>query len=136
MRLSCPSQYQYYECEVISLILGMKETTFVTPSYNYNTSAIAELRCDYGLDFVNGLDTKTHSQYTIAMTSTNVGNVIQAPFKFKVKNFNNKTVKFSLLGDDGNLLTYNNYLVSTSVIGTFDYNKPWTLVIKMRGTNE
>lgn len=137
IKLNCSPQYRYFKCEVIGFYLGLKETVLSSALavVDYHTNAIIELRAEDGLDFIFSSDTKSHSFNTLAFAVTNT-TFQQAPHEFKVANFNNKTVKFSLYGDDGSLLTYNNYTSTGPVTSVVPYNKPWTLVIKMTGVNE
>jgi hypothetical protein len=48
-----------------------------------------------------------------------------------VANFNGRSVKFSIYDDAGNLLTYQ---ANGTTLTSFD--KPWVLVLNMKGTNE
>lgn len=123
IKLSSPSnKYKYYDAEVSGFYLSLKEN-----AVDVHTNGIVELRSEYGLDITNGSDTKTHSLKTLAFCVTN-NCLPQTGHTFRVANFENKSVNFSIYGDDGvTLLNYNSNAVVTP------YNRPWTLVLKLTG---
>jgi len=69
----------------------------------------------------------------VAFQSTT--NFYQAkPDKFKVANFNGVTINFKIVGDDEKPLSYLERTVNLDVL--YEYNKPWVLILNMKGCNE
>lgn len=112
-----PQQYRYFECSVSALHIS---------TYNLQiTTSTFELRSD-NIGFLNGKDTKNNILHTLAFASFN-NTYPQGPYKFKIDNFNGRSVNFRLLGDTGLLLTTGNTNIT--------YNSPWILVLNMVGYN-
>ena len=131
IRLSCPSLYKYYECEVVGFYLSYLGDLTSDTNTNFYSTGFIELRAD-NFDFVDfGGD--TGNKKTIAFQSTT--NFYQAkPDKFKVANFNGVTINFKIVGDDENPLSYLERTTASDVM--YQYNKPWVLVLNMKGCNE
>jgi len=131
IRLSCPSLYKYYECEVVGFYLSFLGDLTSDTNTNFYTTGFIELRAD-NFDFVDfGNDTGNKKMIAIQST-TNFYHT--KPTKFKVANFNGVTINFSLIGDDGTPLTY---LERTPGLDLeYEYNKPWILILNMKGYNE
>ena len=124
IRLQCPSLFKYYECEIVGFYLGYTGTK--TDVY---TSGFLELRSD-NFTFVDfGSDTGNKRVVAVQTTSNFYNQQIQ---KFKVANFNGVTINFSIVGDDGLPLSY----LAAGVGQPVAYNKPWILILNMKGSNE
>ena len=53
------------------------------------------------------------------------------PDKFKVANFNGVTINFKIVGDDEKPLSY----MERGLDVLHEYDKPWVLILNMKGTN-
>ena len=128
IRLSCPSLYKYYECEVVALYLGHLGQFDEDPNMNFYTTGFIELRAD-NFSFVDfGAD--TGNKKVIATQSTNNFYQTQST-KFKVANFNGVTINFKIVGDDEKPLSY----MERGLDVLHEYDKPWVLILNMKGTN-
>ena len=131
IRLSCPSLYKYYECEVVGFYLSHLGAFDTDPSTLFYTTGFIELRAD-NLTFAD-FGNDTGNKKVIAVQSTN-NFYHQKNQKFKVANFNGVTVNFNLVGDDNDTLFY---IETVGAIKTaYEYDKPWILILNMKGTNE
>ena len=116
-----PQQYRYYKCEVSALHISTERGAFTTSTF--------ELRAD-GLDIENGWDTNNKRNSSVAFASFN-NTYPQGTYTFTASNFNSRTVRFQLYGDDNNLLTSN-----FNGAGVAAYNRPWILVLNMTGIED
>ena len=122
IRLNCPSNYQYYDCEVDSFYMKTKLSNGDAIPFK---SATIELRAQ-DLQFVNGNDTKNRNLTSLCFYSLN--SFISSNISFRVSNFNTKEIKFQLLDEENDLLLA--YSSNT------DYDEPWVLVLKMTGVED
>jgi hypothetical protein len=114
-----PNQYKYFTCEVAALHVsttgnngaGMTTSTF-------------ELRAD-GLNIENGWDTNNKRNTSVAFASFN-NTYPQGTYTFTTDNFNGRSVRFQLLGDNNALLTN----------GAGQYNSPWILALNLTGIED
>ena len=121
IRLKCPSQYQYIQCYGASFYASFPEI--------YNTYTV-ELRVS-DIDIYDSFDSSLGNLKTLAFENIGVANnADRANINFKCGNFNNKLVTFTLVNENGVLLT--------ETVGgvTADYNRPWVLVMKCKGLTE
>lgn len=123
IRLNCPSNYQYFDCEVETLLLSTKSYKMV--------DSFCELRAD-GLQFVDGNDTKHNKLKSLGFYSFE-NKDFNGHLKFRLANFNNSEILFTLYNDDNTLLKPD---IGTTAEVLADYDEPWILVLKMTGVNE
>jgi len=116
-----PQQYRYYKCEVAALHISTERGVF--------TSSTFELRAD-GIDIENGWDTNNKRNTSVAFASYN-NTYPQSSYTFTCGNFNGRSVRFQLYGDDNALLT-SNYNGG----GVAIYNRPWILILNMTGIED
>jgi hypothetical protein len=114
-----PQQYRYFNCEVSALHVS------TTGLANFTTSTF-ELRAD-GIDIENGWDTNNKRNTSVGFASFN-NTYPQGSYTFTCANFNGRSVRFQLYGDNNALLTTNN--------GANQYNAPWFLILNMTGIEE
>jgi hypothetical protein len=118
-----PSRYQEFECEVVGFYISTKDCIF-----NAGVSMI-ELRSDIPLS--NGMDTYGNNLRTLAICDLNSNNTT-GTHSFRCGNFNRLAPKFTLYDDSNNLLQTDFY----NVAGFDDFDRPWILVLKMRGVTK
>ena len=116
-----PQQYRYFKCEVAALHISTERGAF--------TSSTFELRTD-GIDIENGWDTNNKRNTSVAFASFN-NTYPQSTYTFTCGNFNGRSVRFQLYGDDNALLTSN-----FNAAGVANYNRPWILILNMTGIEE
>ena len=107
-----PTRNNYFYCEVVAFMLSAK-----TGDTNCN---VVELRQE-GMQLYTGKDNGV-SLRTIAFTNLNQ-TYPQSTYSFLCSNFNNRTIRFQLYDEYGNLLLNKD---------NGNFAKPWILVLKMK----